>query len=100
MIINLIAISLSILTCVVFLILGILIGLSRESFGVPSNKKSSLFDSSQINKMAKITIDDTKFVTEIKTDGMNKGYSSLGDVRQSDEDISDSINKLQNMKKS
>ena len=100
MIINLIAISLSILTCVVFLILGILIGLSRGSFGVPSNKKSGLFDSSQINKMAKITIDDTKFVTEIKTDGMNKGYSSLGDVKQSDEDISDSINKLQNMKKS
>lgn len=45
-----------------------------------------------------IQIDDKKFVTEIKTTGMEKKYDTIGKEQISDKDISSSINKLKNMK--
>lgn len=45
-----------------------------------------------------ISIDDKKFVTEIKTDTLEKKYDSLGDVKSTSENISDSVNKLKNLK--
>jgi hypothetical protein len=45
------------------------------------------------------TIDDTKYVVDIKTSGMEKKYESLGEIKESEENINNSINKLKNMKR-
>lgn len=45
-----------------------------------------------------VKIDDTKFVTDIRTDTLEKKYDSLGDVKSTAENISDSVNKLKNLK--
>jgi hypothetical protein len=63
------------------------------------NKPSSFFDHNKEEKKKKIVIDDAKFVTEIRTDNLEKKYENLGDVKESTEDISNSINKLKNMKR-
>ena len=63
------------------------------------NKPISFFDN-KINKPNKIVIDDKTHVAEINTDNLEKKYDSLGDIKKSDENISSSINKLKNMKRS
>jgi hypothetical protein len=45
-----------------------------------------------------ISIDDKKFVTEIKTNTLEKKYDSLGDIKSTSENIADSVNKLKNLK--
>lgn len=46
-----------------------------------------------------ISIDDKKFVTEIRTDTLEKKYDYLGDVKSTSENISDSVSKLKNLKR-
>ena len=60
-------IAAAILTGMIFFILGGIIGYLIASSGVYINNKVSKFSNSQANKMAKINIDDTKFVVDIKT---------------------------------
>ena len=68
------------------------------SNSVINTKPNSFFD--DIKKDNKtISIDDTKYVVDIQTSGMEKKYESLGDIKQSEENISNSINKLKNMKR-
>ena len=92
-------IAAAILTGMIFFILGGIIGYLIASSGVSINNKVSRFSNSQANKMAKINIDDTKFVVDIKTDGLDKHYSSLGDIKNTNEDISSSVDKLKNLRK-
>lgn len=92
-------IAAAILTGMIFFILGGIIGYLITSSGVYINNKVSKFSNSQANKMAKINIDDTKFVVDIKTDGLDKHYSSLGDIKNTNEDISSSVDKLKNLRK-
>lgn len=92
-------IAAAILTGMIFFILGGIIGYLIASSGVYVNNKASKFSNSQANKMAKINIDDTKFVVDIKTDGLDKHYSSLGDIKNTNEDISSSVDKLKNLRK-
>jgi hypothetical protein len=47
----------------------------------------------------KIIIDDRKFVTDISIEGMEKKYNELGNTKLSDDNISESVNKLQNLKR-
>lgn len=47
----------------------------------------------------KITIDESKYVTDIKTSGMEKKYENLGETKVSEENIESSINKLKNIKR-
>ena len=65
---------------------------------VINTKPASFFDDIKKDKKT-VSIDDTKYVVDIKTSGMEKKYDSLGDIKKSEENISDSINKLKNMKK-
>lgn len=53
---------------------------------------------SKFNK-EKINIDNKKIVLDIKTGGMEKKYDNLGEVKQSSENISSSVDKLKQMKK-
>lgn len=45
-----------------------------------------------------VSIDETKVVTDINTDNLVKKYEELGDKTVSTDNISNSINKLKNMK--
>jgi len=85
--------------CLFFI--GYFIG-KQASCGVSNtnglSKPTNFFDNNKEEK-TKIVINDTKFVTEIKTDNLEKKYENLGEIKQSTEDISDSINKLKNMKR-
>lgn len=66
---------------------------------VSSSKPVSFFDNNATEKPKAITIDDSKFVTDIKTDNLEKKYTQLGEIKQSEENITGSINKLKNMKR-
>jgi len=83
-------------------LIGYFLG-KQSSYGVSNtvslNKPSSFFDNNKEEIKKKIVIDDAKFVTEIRTDNLEKKYDNLGDVKESTEDISNSINKLKNMKR-
>ena len=80
---------------------GYFFGRSSISNGVSNDKPKSFFkqqDSASIEKNT-ISIDDKKFVVDIKTEGLEKKYDSLGDIKKTDENISNSVNKLKNMKR-
>jgi hypothetical protein len=76
-------------------ILGQLRSLSGVSPIQKQRKISNFFDKDQAQS---ISIDSTKVVTKIETDGLEKKYSKLGDIKQSEDNISSSVNKLKNMK--
>lgn len=65
---------------------------------VVNTKPASFFDDVKKDKKT-VSIDDTKYVVDIQTSGMEKKYDSLGDIKKSEENISNSINKLKNMKR-
>jgi hypothetical protein len=69
------------------------------SNSVVNTKPTSFFDKSNQDKKKTLSIDDTKYVVDIQTSGMEKKYDSLGDIKKSEENISNSINKLKNMKR-
>lgn len=80
-------------------LIGYFVG-QRASVGVFNNEvnKSNTYNRQDNLKKEKIVIDDSKFVTEIKTQDFEKKYSDLGDKKISEENITSSINKLKNMK--
>jgi hypothetical protein len=45
-----------------------------------------------------INIDEKIHITDIKTDGMIKKYENLGEIKNSNENITNSIDKLKRMK--
>jgi hypothetical protein len=98
--INLLTLILFIITLlstgVCFFLIGYFCG-NRTSNGVyyTENIKNN---QSYLKSNNKISIDETKFVTDIKTDNLEKKYNSLGDIKQSQENINSSINKLKNIK--
>jgi hypothetical protein len=49
--------------------------------------------------MSMVDIDETKFIPKIITDNLEKKYDKLATSKQSTENITDSINKLKNLKK-
>lgn len=66
------------------------------------DKPVSFFKDNSLQKTAapsKIEIDSTKFVVDINTDSLQKKFDSLGETKQSEENIRSSVNKLKNMKK-
>lgn len=82
--------------------IGYLFGRSINTNGVSnSGTKKSFFKEQNLSSQEanSIAIDDKKFVVDIKTEGLEKKYDSLGDVKTSQEDISNSINKLKNLKR-
>jgi hypothetical protein len=86
---------------VCFFLIGYFVG-KRSDNGVYSttiNRPNSFFNNAKEDKKTKVVINDNKFVTEIKTDGMEKKYENLGEIKQSNENITDSINKLKNLRK-
>lgn len=82
-------------------LIGYFIG-KQNSTGVSntiSNIKPTSFFNEEPKSTKSLAIDDTKYLVDIKTSGMEKKYESLGDIKKSEENISNSINKLKNMKR-
>lgn len=50
------------------------------------------------NKIAGVTIDDKKYVVAIDVKGMEKKFDSIPTTKQSEENISQAVNKLKNIK--
>ena len=94
-------IVLFVVSYIIVFLLGLFIGISYSNRGVSNN---SIFhnkvnkNTSPTNSGVSISIDDTKFVTEIKTDGMEKKFETIGDTKNSTDNISNSIAKLKNLK--
>lgn len=63
----------------------------------PTQNKVQSFMDKEINKST-ISIDDTKVVLGIKTDTLKKGYDKLTESVETDQNISQSINKLKQIK--
>lgn len=66
--------------------------------GIQSNIITKKQNSKVITQSSNIEIDDKKFVTDINTAGLEKKYDQLGDIKNSQTNISSSVNKLKNMK--
>jgi hypothetical protein len=80
--------------------LGYLFGMLNHSRFTTTDETRNIY-SSQPNKtknIEKIEIDTSKIVTKIKTDDLEKKYTSLGETKSSQENIQSSVNKLKNMK--
>lgn len=81
------------------LLIGYLLG---SSIRVKINDKPQSFftknkDSATPNN--DLSIDNKKIVLNIKTDGLEKKYESLGEVKQTEENITNSVSKLKNLKR-
>ncbi len=80
-------------------LIGYMFGRSNSTNGVSSGRTQSFFKQQDNQTKDNISIDDKKFVVDIKTEGLEKKYDSLGDIKQTQENISDSVNKLKNLKR-
>ena len=91
-----------ILLNIVFFFLGYSIGRLNSSQTIVESQPISFFNKSKSDNdkmINKITIDESKYVTDIKTSGMEKKYENLGETKVSEENIESSINKLKNIKR-
>lgn len=91
-----ILIILNLLSFVIGLVLGRLWSMSGVSTLV--DKPKSFLKESKNQIKSAVSIDETVFVTDIKTDNMIKKYDSLGEIKTSNENISTSVDKLKKMK--
>jgi murein L,D-transpeptidase YafK len=85
---------------IICLMLGYLIGKLN-------NNQMTIFDNQYLkdnnlnmknSSQTKINIDSSKIVLPINTENLEKKYTSLGETKNSQENIEGSINKLKNMK--
>lgn len=108
---NSLTISINIPTLIVFMITLLATGVfsflfgyiygkytNQVSHGVYNIVKTKSIDNIKPN-VEHIKINEGKVVVDINTDNLAKKYESLGDIKESTEDISTSINKLKNLKK-
>lgn len=89
-------------------LVGYIIGSKNRSL-INNNTKSSIFNKSNNKKSSidnhdnavnpHIGIDESKVVIAITTDNLERKYTQLGNIKQSDENISGSIDKLKHLKK-
>jgi hypothetical protein len=81
------------------LLLGYILGKHNSNNNLLNNSyNTKTLKNNSTNNTDKINIDSSKVVTKIKTDDLEKKYTSLGETKSSQENIEGSINKLKNMK--
>lgn len=68
----------------------------NEMVSISSKKHQR--NKSQIEDKESIEIDDTKYVSKISTDNLEKKYESLGKVKSTQNDTASSVSKLKNLK--
>lgn len=66
----------------------------------PSSFVAQVAKEQRTQRAKKVSIDESKFVTDVSTDGMESiGTSALGTVTQTDDNISAAANRLAQLKK-
>ena len=65
--------------------------------GVSISAGRSIKTKNSVEK-TKIQIDDKTFVTDITTDSLEKKYDNLGEIKKTSDNVTQSVNKLKNMK--
>lgn len=80
---------------------GLILGRLWANSSVSNNieKPRSFLQKNNESSKDKVNIDDKKIVLDIKTDGMEKKYENLGEIKQSHENISSSVDKLKQLKR-
>ena len=96
---NVILIFILVILIINSFLIGYIFGRSSATNGVSSVRTQSFFKQKDNQTKEIISIDDKKFVVDIKTEGLEKKYDSLGDIKQTQENISESVNKLKNLKR-
>lgn len=80
-------------------ILGFCVGkITNNQSMYAIQKPKSFFDKNQTTNIESISIDDKKYVVPI-TSNFEKKYEGLGETKDSQENISSSVNKLKTLKK-
>ena len=79
---------------------GYIIGMMSNKEEIPKvksffTKRNDKIEQSKVS----IDINDSTYVSEINTKGLEKKYTTLGETQQSTEDISSAVNKLKNIKR-
>jgi hypothetical protein len=77
-------------------LIGFILGRLGIDKGVSYIRPKSLFDQ---NEKTSIEIDDKKFVTDISIKGLEKKFQTLGETKKSNENISESVDRLKNLKR-
>lgn len=85
---------------IILFILGYIISFLRCNIGYVNGvpQRMNKIVNNKSNKL-NISIDDSKYVTDITTDNLEKKYNNLGDIVQSSDNIESSINKLKDLKR-
>lgn len=89
--------TLLILFNIVFFMLGFLVGKNFSSQPVFGSQHNGI--NRPNNSFNKITIDESKVVTDINLAGLEKKYETLGETKTSHETINSSVDKLKNLKR-
>ena len=78
---------------------GYIIGMMSHKKDIPKTRSFFAKNTDKIEQ-SKVSIDinDSTYVSEINTKGLEKKYTTLGETKQSTDDISASVNKLKNIK--
>ena len=76
---------------------GYILGMMSNKEEIP--KVKSFFTKRDDKIEQSIDINDSTYVSEINTKGLEKKYTTLGETQQSTEDISSAVNKLKNIKR-
>lgn len=98
---NNILIIILLLLNVIFFSIGYILGriYNNNNIDKPVSFLKSNNSSSNTNKNATVNIDDKKVVIPIKTQDLEKKYDTLGSVTTISDNISESVNKLKNLKR-
>lgn len=102
-----VSVALVVIVCMNSLYIGYLIGQRIKDRSVADNSSQNFFTKNSINKKESelaniskpINIDESKVVVSIDTSSLEKKYEKLGDIKQSTENISSSIDRLKHLKK-
>lgn len=102
-----VSVVLVVIVCMNSLYIGYLIGQRIKSRFETNSNSQSFFTKNPTNKKQSeltntskaISIDESKVVVSIDTTNLEKKYEKLGDIKQSVENISSSIDRLKNLKK-
>lgn len=88
-------------TNIVLLCIGVLSGyiLSKNKKEFSINEDISIDSKTKKrNQKISIDIDDTKYVSKINTEGLEKKYETLGETKKEHNDTISSVNKLKKLK--
>lgn len=98
-----------ILFSLVFLFIGYILGyqFKNNSKEILEQKQESFFtqqdktktSQAKTKKSSIIDIDESTHVVKIKTDSLEKKYENISEEKQTQENISESVNKLKSLKK-